>query len=100
MNLTSIDDYKLDKMLGQGAFAMVREAYHLETGYRVAIKIYDKYKLNKNLQTKYAGAKSDMKKDIMSRTRRAQWEPCLGGKGSLPLETAPAAKKKQKSRSL
>ena len=47
-NYTRITDYKLDKMLGQGAFAMVRQAYHLETGYKVAVKIYDKYKLNKS----------------------------------------------------
>ena len=52
MNYTHFEDYQLGKMLGQGAFAMVREAYHLETGYKVAIKIYDKYKLNKNVQTK------------------------------------------------
>jgi serine/threonine protein kinase len=38
----------MGKLLGQGGFAIVREAVHVETGYKVAIKIYDKYKLNKN----------------------------------------------------
>lgn len=31
---------------------MVREAVHIETGHVVAIKIYDKYKLNSNSSTK------------------------------------------------
>jgi 5'-AMP-activated protein kinase catalytic alpha subunit len=42
----------MGKLLGQGGFAIVREAVHVETGHRVAIKIYDKYKLNKNTQMK------------------------------------------------
>lgn len=44
-NITRLSEYRLGKMLGQGAYAMVREALHIETGYVVAIKIYDKYKL-------------------------------------------------------
>ena len=31
---------------------MVREAVHIPTGFVVAVKIYDKYKLNSNAQTK------------------------------------------------
>lgn len=46
LNYTSMNEYRLGKMLGQGAYAMVREAIHLKTGHTVAIKIYDKYKLN------------------------------------------------------
>lgn len=48
LNITKINEYKMGKLLGQGGFAIVREAVHVETGHRVAIKIYDKYKLNKN----------------------------------------------------
>ena len=44
-NYTKLSEYRLGKMLGQGAYAIVREALHIETGYTVAIKIYDKYKL-------------------------------------------------------
>jgi hypothetical protein len=33
-------------MLGQGAYAIVREGIHISTGFRVAVKIYDKFKLN------------------------------------------------------
>lgn len=39
-------------MLGQGAYAIVREGIHISTGFRVAIKIYDKFKLNQNLLIK------------------------------------------------
>ena len=39
-------------MLGQGAYAMVREAKHINTGHRVALKIYDKYKLVSNTAVK------------------------------------------------
>ena len=52
MNLTSIKEYRMGKMLGQGAYAIVREALHVETGFRVAIKSYDKYKLNQNKNIK------------------------------------------------
>lgn len=52
LNYTEVKEYKLGKMLGQGAYAMVREAYHIDTGFVVAVKIYDKAKLNQNAQTK------------------------------------------------
>jgi len=42
----------MGKLLGQGAYAVVREAVHLETGFKVAIKSYDKYKLNQNQNIK------------------------------------------------
>jgi MAP/microtubule affinity-regulating kinase len=32
-------------LIGQGAYAVVKEATHKKTGKKVAIKIYDKYKL-------------------------------------------------------
>jgi serine/threonine protein kinase len=48
LNITSINDYKMGKLLGQGAYALVREADHLGTGFKVAVKIYDKYKLIQN----------------------------------------------------
>ena len=31
--------------MGQGAYAVVKEAQHRQTGYNVAVKVYDKYKL-------------------------------------------------------
>ena len=45
MNLTTLKDYCLGSQLGQGAFAKVREAIHIQTGYKVAIKIYDRRSL-------------------------------------------------------
>lgn len=50
LNLTDMEQYKLGPMLGQGAYAMVREGLHLRTNYKVAIKVYDKYKLLTNNQ--------------------------------------------------
>jgi len=35
-------------MLGKGSYALVREAIHQETSHKVAIKVYEKYRLNKN----------------------------------------------------
>ncbi len=45
LNYTSIAEYRFGKVLGQGAYAVVKEAQHKETGYNVAVKVYDKYKL-------------------------------------------------------
>ena len=45
LNYTSISEYRFGKVLGQGAYAIVKEAQHKETGYNVAVKVYDKYKL-------------------------------------------------------
>lgn len=52
LNYTEINEYRMGKLLGQGAYAVVREAVHLETGFKVAIKSYDKYKLNQNQNIK------------------------------------------------
>jgi MAP/microtubule affinity-regulating kinase len=40
-----IEDYSLGKVLGQGAYAVVRIGTHLVTAERVAVKIYEKYRL-------------------------------------------------------
>ena len=52
MNYTEVGEYRMGKLLGQGAYAMVREAVHIETGFMVAMKIYDKYKLHQNQNIK------------------------------------------------
>ncbi|CDW78152.1 protein kinase domain containing protein [Stylonychia lemnae] len=44
-NITSIGEYKLGKVLGQGAYAVVKEGVHKTLGSSLAIKVYDKYKL-------------------------------------------------------
>ena len=41
----AINNYKLDKMLGQGSYAVVKLAEHKVTGEKVAIKTYEKYRL-------------------------------------------------------
>jgi serine/threonine protein kinase len=46
LNYTDLSEYKLGKMLGQGSYAIVRDAIHIQSGMRVAVKIYDKLKLN------------------------------------------------------
>jgi serine/threonine protein kinase len=40
-----IEDYSQLSLIGKGAYAEVREAIHLKTGEKVAIKQYDRYKL-------------------------------------------------------
>mmetsp|Transcript_5890 Transcript_5890/g.9545 ORF Transcript_5890/g.9545 Transcript_5890/m.9545 type:complete len:115 (+) Transcript_5890:1716-2060(+) len=52
LNYTTVSEYHLESLLGQGNYAQVKLATHKATGYKVAIKIYDKYKLNSNQQVK------------------------------------------------
>jgi len=52
LNLTDMGQYKIGPMLGQGAYAMVRAGLHVQSNFKVAIKIYDKYKLNSNSKIK------------------------------------------------
>ena len=44
-NLTSITEYQIGKHLGQGAYASVKQAMHLQTGLVLAIKVYEKFNL-------------------------------------------------------
>jgi len=41
----SLDDYIIGKQVGAGAYATVRFGLHKETGKKVAIKVYEKFKL-------------------------------------------------------
>ena len=52
MNYTNLGEYQQMGMLGQGAYASVKQATHKECGMVVAIKIYDKFKLSSNIQVK------------------------------------------------
>jgi len=45
-NKLHVENYKLDKVLGQGSYAVVRLAIDKETSEKVAIKTYEKFKLN------------------------------------------------------
>lgn len=42
---SDIADYTLGKQIGHGAYAVVKEAIHKPTGEKVAIKVYDRFKL-------------------------------------------------------
>ena len=41
-----IEDYQMGKELGKGAYAIVKNALHKPSKLKIAIKIYDKYKLH------------------------------------------------------
>ena len=45
-NYTQITDYQIGKHLGSGAYASVKLATHKPTGLVLAIKVYEKFKLN------------------------------------------------------
>ncbi len=40
-----INDYMIGKEIGKGAYAVVKQAVHKQTGTKLAIKIYEKFKL-------------------------------------------------------
>jgi serine/threonine protein kinase len=42
---SSLEDYIVGKQIGQGAYATVRFGIHKDTGRKVAVKVYEKYKL-------------------------------------------------------
>jgi serine/threonine protein kinase len=52
LNYSSVTEYQLGSLLGQGNYAQVKQAVHKATGMVVAIKIYDKFKLTSNAQIK------------------------------------------------
>ena len=43
--MTQVSDYRLGRHLGQGAYASVKQAVHIETGLILAIKVYEKFNL-------------------------------------------------------
>lgn len=45
-NYTQITDYTIGRHLGSGAYASVKLATHKPTGMILAIKVYEKFKLN------------------------------------------------------
>ena len=49
-NYTSISDYSVLKHLGKGAYGWVTKAIHKETQMVLAIKVYEKFKLMKDLR--------------------------------------------------
>lgn len=51
-NYTNLAEYQLQGFLGKGSYAQVRQAVHKQTGFVVAIKIYDKFKLSENKEVK------------------------------------------------
>ena len=42
---SDVNDYQLSKQIGHGAYAVVKEGVHKPTGEKVAVKMYDRYKL-------------------------------------------------------
>ena len=45
LSYTKIEDYKFGRTLGQGAYAIVKECVYKNSGKTVAIKQYDRAKL-------------------------------------------------------
>ena len=48
----SLDDFKIHRQLGSGAYAIVKLATHEKTKVRVALKIYPKSKVNIGIRRK------------------------------------------------
>lgn len=45
-----IDDYIIGKEIGKGAYAIVKQAIHKPSSTKVAIKIYEKFRLTDNIR--------------------------------------------------
>ena len=52
VNASLLDNYQVGKVIGQGAYAVVRICHHRETLKKYAIKIYEKSKLNDSMKKK------------------------------------------------
>ena len=61
-------EYQLGSLLGQGNYAQVKQAVHKATGHQVAIKIYDKFKLQANGQIKKSVQREIKLLSILSNT--------------------------------
>ena len=53
-NCSDLSAYHFGKTIGKGAYAVVKECIHKPTGERVAIKQYDRSKLNEPARKKQA----------------------------------------------
>lgn len=58
-NYTQITDYQIGRHLGSGAYASVKMATHKPTGMVIAIKVYEKSKLNEK-----GSVKGSVKREI------------------------------------
>jgi serine/threonine protein kinase len=63
-------EYSLQGFLGNGSYAQVRQATHKATNYTVAIKIYDKLKLNENKEVKKSVSREILLLSALSGTAR------------------------------
>lgn len=70
LNYTNLAEYSLQGFLGNGSYAQVRQATHKATNYPVAIKIYDKLKLNENKEVKKSVSREILLLSALSGTAR------------------------------
>lgn len=68
LNYTNLTDYQQGVILGQGAYATVKQAVHKQSGMVVAIKIYDKFKLSSNAQVKKSVSREIRLLSLLSNT--------------------------------
>lgn len=45
LGCSDVNDYHFGKQIGHGAYAIVKEGLHKPTNERIAVKMYDRYKL-------------------------------------------------------
>jgi len=70
LNYTNLAEYSLLGYLGNGSYAQVRQAVHKATGFMVAIKTYDKLKLNENKEVKKSVSREIQLLSALSGTSR------------------------------
>ena len=90
----TLESYQIGKPLGQGAYAVVYVCYHKASMKKLAIKIYQKSKLNDSMKRKA------VQREILIASRPAMLVPIASAQIVDPVNQAVSLPLKQRQRNL
>lgn len=88
INYTIMSEYVLGSNLGSGAYAIVKQAIHKETGMQLAIKVYEKFKLHSNQMVKKSVSREIKLLSMLCNTERTSEEVGFGHPNIMKLYDA------------